>query len=90
MQVRHIKELWDLLEESACGECRCERPADRAVDTECAGADVLGESVVTVLPGRYLSGAARSCDVRTAWQANLWLPNSESTNTPLASGAADF
>src|SRR6266403_5923926 len=31
-----------------------------------------GKSVVTVLRGRYLSGAARSCDVRTACQANLW------------------
>jgi hypothetical protein len=44
----------------------------------------------TVLRGRYLSGAARSCDVRTACQANLWLPNSASTSTPLASGAAGF
>jgi hypothetical protein len=43
-----------------------------------------------VLRGRYLSGAARSCDVRTACQANLWLPNSASTSTPLASGAAGF
>jgi len=49
-----------------------------------------GKSVVTVLRGRYLSGAARFCDVRTACQANLWLPNLESTNTPLASGAAGF
>src|SRR5258705_6700111 len=32
------------LEESACGECRCERPADRAAGSECAGADVLGEA----------------------------------------------
>jgi hypothetical protein len=32
------------IEESACGECRCERPADRAVGVECAGADVLGEA----------------------------------------------
>jgi hypothetical protein len=48
------------------------------------------KSVVTVLRGRYLSGAARSCDVRTACQASLWLPNSASTNTPLASGDADF
>ena len=29
-------------------------------------------------------------DVRTACQASPWLPNSVSTNTPLASGAADF
>ncbi len=45
---------------------------------------------LTVLRGRYLSGAARSCDVRTACQANLWLPNSASTSIPLASGAAGF
>jgi hypothetical protein len=32
------------LEESACGECRCERPADRALGAECAGASVLGEA----------------------------------------------
>lgn len=49
-----------------------------------------GKFVVIVLPGRYLSDGARSCDVRMAWQARLWLPNSASTNTPLASGAAGF
>jgi hypothetical protein len=48
------------------------------------------QSVVTVLRDRYPSGAARSCDVRTACQANLWLPNSASTSTPLASVAAGF
>ena len=78
------------IEESACGECRCERPADRAVGVECAGADVLGEASPSLPCGRYLSGAARSCDVRTACQANLWQPNSASTSTPLASGAAHF
>ena len=31
-------------EESACGECRCERPADRTVGSESAGADVLREA----------------------------------------------
>jgi len=52
------------IEESACGECRCERPADRAVGVECAGADVLGEASPSLPCGRYLSGAARSsCDV---------------------------
>jgi hypothetical protein len=30
------------IEESACGECRCERPADRAVGAESAGA-VVGQ-----------------------------------------------
>jgi transposase len=51
-------------EESACGECRCERPADRAASAESAGAGVLREAfVVIVLPGRYLSAAARSCGV---------------------------
>ncbi len=29
------------VEESACGECRCERPADHAVGAESAGAGVL-------------------------------------------------
>jgi hypothetical protein len=28
--------------------------------------------VVTVLPGRYLSDAARSCDVRMDYQASRW------------------
>jgi hypothetical protein len=28
------------VEESACGECRCERPADHAVGAESAGADI--------------------------------------------------
>jgi hypothetical protein len=32
------------LKESACGECRYERPADRAVGAESGGADVLGEA----------------------------------------------
>jgi NAD(P)-dependent dehydrogenase (short-subunit alcohol dehydrogenase family) len=64
---------------------------NRAVGAECAsGRTWRGKSVVTVLRGRYLSGAVRSCGVRTACQASLWLPNSASTNTPLASGAADF
>jgi hypothetical protein len=49
-----------------------------------------GKFVVIVLRGRYLSDAARSCDVRMACQASLWLPNSVSMNTPLASGAVDF
>lgn len=42
------------------------------------------------VPGRYLSDAARSCDAQMDCQASLWLPNSASTNTPLASGVADF
>ena len=46
--------------------------------------------VVTVLRGRYLSDAAQSCDAQMDCQASLWLPNSASTNTPLASGGADF
>ena len=46
--------------------------------------------VVIVLRGRYLSGAARSCGVRMAYQASPWLPNLAFMNTPLASGAADF
>lgn len=46
--------------------------------------------VVIVLRGRYLSDAGRSCDVRMACRASLWLPNSASMNTPLASGAVDF
>jgi len=69
----------------------CERPADRDVGAECrSGRTWRGKSDVTVLRGRCLSGAARSCDVQTACQANLWLPNSVSTNTPLVSGAAGF
>src|ERR1700716_3338772 len=32
------------IEESGCGEHRRERPANRAVGAECAGADVLGEA----------------------------------------------
>jgi hypothetical protein len=32
----------------------------------------------------------RFCDVQTAYQASRWLPNSACTNTPLASGVADF
>src|SRR5215216_1214501 len=49
-----------------------------------------GKFVVIALPDRYLSDAARSCDARMDCQASLWLPNSASTNTPLASGVADF
>jgi len=37
----HYKVALQTLEESACGECRCERPADRAVGAECAGAGVV-------------------------------------------------
>src|SRR5258708_32292591 len=40
----HYKVALQTLEESACGECRCERPADRALGAECAGASVLGEA----------------------------------------------
>ena len=40
----HYKVAPQTLEESACGECRCERPADRAHGAECAGASVLGEA----------------------------------------------
>jgi hypothetical protein len=39
--------------------------------------------VVHLLPGRYLSDAARSCDARMDCQASPLLPNSASTNTPL-------
>jgi hypothetical protein len=49
-----------------------------------------GKFVVTVLLGRYLNDAASFCDVRTAWQARTWLPNSATMNTRLASGVADF
>jgi hypothetical protein len=37
----HYKVALQTLEESVCGECRCERPADRAVGAECAGAGVV-------------------------------------------------
>ena len=50
----------------------------------------LERLVFIALPNRYLSAAARSCGVRMACQASPWLPNSASTNTPLASGVADF
>src|SRR6266403_5906505 len=40
----HYKVALQTLEESACGECRCERPADRVLGAECAGASVLGEA----------------------------------------------
>ena len=46
--------------------------------------------VVTGLPHRCLSGAASFCDARTVCRARMWRLNSTSTNTPLASGAADF
>ena len=46
--------------------------------------------VVIVLPRRYLSDAARFCYARMDCQASPLLPNSASTNTPLANGAADF
>ena len=88
----HIEERSELRKESAYGESRCERPADRAVDFELRrnGRIWRGKFVVTVLPGRYLSDAASFCDVRTAWRARMLLPNSASTNTQLASGVADF
>lgn len=41
-----------------------------------------GKFVLIVLRDRYLSDAARSCDVLMACQASLWLPNSSSMNTP--------
>jgi len=59
----------------------------------CAGASVLGEasSSSSCCPGRYPNGAARSCDVRMAYQASsVGCRNSAFMNTPLASGAADF
>ena len=34
----------NLFRGSACGECRCERPADHAVGAESAGAGVLREA----------------------------------------------
>jgi transposase len=40
-----------------------------------------GKFVVTVLLGRYLNDAGSFCDVRTAWQARTWLPNSATMNT---------
>jgi hypothetical protein len=70
------------IEEGTFGECK--RPADRAVSAESAERAYLERQV---LPGRYLSGAARSCVVRMACQASPWLPNSAFMNTPLASGA---
>jgi hypothetical protein len=48
--ISHIRSLvtWNVarisMEESACGKCRCEWPADRAVGAECAGAGVFGEA----------------------------------------------
>lgn len=83
MRVRHKKERRDTLKESACGECRYERPADRAVGAESAGADVLGKasSSSSCCPACYLSDAARSCDVLMACQASLSLPSLASANT---------
>jgi hypothetical protein len=88
MQVGQDKRVLGPLEESASGECRYERPADRAVAAESAGAGRTwrGKFIVLVLPGRYLSDAARSCDVRMDCKASLWRPNSASANTPLARG----
>src|SRR5258708_37797702 len=51
----HYKVALQTLEESACGECRCERPADRVLGAECAGASVLGEA----------SPSSPSCPVAT-------------------------
>jgi hypothetical protein len=61
------------LEERASGECRYERPADRAVAAESAGAARTwrGKFIVIVLSGRYLVDAARSCDVRMDCKASL-------------------
>jgi hypothetical protein len=56
-----------------CGECRYERPADRASSSSSS-----------------CCHAGRFCDARIAYPASRWLPNSASTNTPLASGAAAF
>ena len=46
--------------------------------------------VVTELPDPCLSGAASFCGARMACRARMWQLNSASTNTPLASGVADF
>jgi transposase len=40
----HYKLALETFKESSCGECRCERPADRAVGAECAGASALREA----------------------------------------------
>lgn len=50
------------LKESACGECRYERPADCAVGAESAGADVPGEasSSSSCCPARSLSERCRA------------------------------
>jgi putative transposase len=40
----HIEERSELRKESAYGESRCERPADRAVDFDCARTGVFGEA----------------------------------------------
>jgi hypothetical protein len=60
MQVGQDKRVLGPLEESASGECRYERPADRAVAAESAGAGRTwrGKFIILVLPGRYLSDAA--------------------------------
>jgi hypothetical protein len=58
------------LEERASGECRYERPADRAVAAESAGAARTwrGKFIVIVLSGRYLVDAARD-PAMCAWIA---------------------
>ncbi len=48
------------------------------------------KSVVTVLRGRYLAVPRDPAMRGRLAEANLWQPNSASTSTPLASGAADI
>ena len=56
------------------------RPIEPLVLSAQSGRTWRDKSVVIVLPGRYLSDAARSCDVRMVCQASLWLLNSASTH----------
>jgi hypothetical protein len=47
-------------EESACGECRCEGPADRAVSSESTGAAYLERQVRRHRVARSLSDRCRA------------------------------
>jgi hypothetical protein len=66
------------------------RPIARLVLSGEERSYLRGKFVVTELPDRCLSGAASFCDARMACRASMWQLNSASTNTPLASGVADF
>ena len=82
--------VWEILDvkAGARGQDQSRRMADamRALGWERPNKG----NIVKIGGNRCLSGAASFCDARTVCRARMWRLNSACTNTPLASGAADF